>query len=174
MPNPLDPILAWYLTAKDAIEVTHHAVTTNIAAALTAAHVLHTQTDAEKLAALNLAQTEIDQLGVLALVATCERTLRDFLGALPVVVPATGDRLRDAVRMGLLNDMEMWNLSSRVIDLFAAVDPAIRGQVKQIVKYRNWVAHGRTRTEPPPVVILPPAAHRRLSDFLLQAGAVVP
>ena len=68
----------------------------------------------------------------------------------------------------------MWNISVRVVELFAAVDPALRGQVKQIIKHRNWVAHGRTLIEAAPVVILPPGAHQRLTEFLRQAGIVVP
>lgn len=172
MSNPLDPALAAYKAARDAIDVTDVAVRAGGAGFITAAHVFHAQTAAESLLELDLARVELGRLGVLSLVAVFERTVRDHLDALAVVVPSTGDPLRDAVRGELLKDAEMWNLSSRVLDLFAAVDPAVRGQVKQIVKHRNWVAHGRTLTEPPPIVILPPAAYQRLTDFLTQAGII--
>ena len=172
MANPLDPVLTSYKTLRDAIDVTRHVVETGIVAPITASHVFHTQTEAERVVTLDLALVELNQLGVLSLVAVFERTLRDHLAALPVVAPVMGDPLHDTVRAEILKDMEMWNISSRVIDLFAGVDPAIRGQVKQIIKYRNWVAHGRTLIEPPPIVILPPATHQRLTDFLAQAGVV--
>lgn len=169
MPNPLAPVLASYKAAWDALDVIRLAIGAGIALPTNPAHVFHTQTDAEKLAAVAAAKIEVERLGMVSLVATFERTLRDHLDALPVVAGPATDPLHTAVRSEIIRDMEMWNISSRVIELFAAVAPAVRGQVKQIIKYRNWVAHGRTLIEPPPIVILPPAAHQRLTDFLTQA-----
>lgn len=173
MTNPLDPILTWYTTAKDSIRVTRRVVTENVAGAITAKHAFHGRAAADNEAALERAQEELDRLVVLALVATFERTLRDHLASLSVVAAATGVPLHDQVREEINKDMELWNISSRIIELFGAVDPNLRGQVKQIVRYRNWVAHGQTQNQPPPIAISPPEAHQRLTEFLRQAGIVM-
>lgn len=173
MNNPLDPILMWYTTAKDSIRVTRHAVTKNVAGAITAKHAFHGRVAADNEAALERAQEELDRLVVLALVATFERTLRDHLVSLSVVTAATGVPLHDRVRGEIYKDMEFWNISSRVIELFATVDVNLRGQTKQIIDYRNWVAHGQTQNQPPPIVMSPPKAHQWLTEFLRQAGIVI-
>jgi hypothetical protein len=148
MSNPLDPIIAWYTTAKDSIRVTRRVIATSIAGAVTNKHVFHGKAATDNEAALDQAQEELDRLVVLGLVAIFERSLRDHLFGLPVVAAATGVALHDRVRDELLKDMEFWNISSRVIELFA-VDAALRGQVKQIIDYRNWVARTNPKSAAP-------------------------
>lgn len=172
MSNPLAPVLAWYRTAIDSLLVTHRVITTGVKGAVTRKHVFHGRTPADNKTALDQVRGELNRLVVLGLVAVFERTLRDHLAALPVIAPTSGHPLHDAVRTEVLKDVEFWNISSRVIDLFKAVDPALRGQVKQIIDYRNWVAHGQTQSQPAPIVILPPAVHQRLTDFLSQAKVI--
>jgi hypothetical protein len=174
MPNPLDPILAWYATVNDCVRVTRRVIELGVAGAITDQHVFFTQGDQQKQAGLDRAQLELDRLVVLGLVAVFERTLRDHLAALPVIGAPTGVPLHEQVRENIVKDMERWSLSPGVLELFAAVDPTLRGQVKQIVQYRNWVAHGHTLNQPPPVSTNPAKAHRRLTDFLIQAGVIVP
>ncbi len=174
MTNPLDPIIAWYTTAKDSIRVTRRVIETGIAGAVTNKHAFHGKPQYENESALDRAQEELDRLVVLGLVAIFERSLRDHLSALPIIPATTGIPLHDGVRGEIIKDMEFWNISSRVVELFATVDPALRGQVKQIIDYRNWVAHGQTQSKPAPIVISPTVAHQRLTDFLTQAGVVVP
>ena len=36
------------------------------------------------------------------------------------------------------------------MEVFPGADPAVRGHVKQIIDYRNWVAHGQTLAKPAP------------------------
>jgi hypothetical protein len=172
MSNPLDPILAWYTTAADGLRVTRRVVQKAVPGVITRRHVFHNRPRPECEAALDLALGELGRLVVLALTATFERAVRDYLRTLPAVGAETGDPHQDAVRDEVLNDLEMWNLHSRVIDLFTGVDANLRGQVKQIVKYRNWVAHGRTTTDPAPVATDPADAHNRLTEFLKQAKVI--
>ncbi len=174
MTNPLDPVLAWYTTAKDSIRVTRRVVATGIIGPVTNKHVFHGKPTADNEAALDQAQEELDRLTVLGFVAIFERALRDHLAALPIVAAASGVPLNDRVRDELLRDMEFWNISSRVIELFGTVDANLRGQAKQIIDYRNWVAHGQTQSQPPPVVMTPATAYQRLTDFLTQSGIVGP
>lgn len=173
MSNPLDPVLTWYTTAKDSIRVTRRVIDTGIPNAVTSKHVFHVKNQTENETALDQAQEELDRLVVLGLVAIFERSLRDHLSALPVIPVVTGVVLHDCVRDQIVKDMEFWHIERILIDsLFTAVDSALRGQVKQIIDYRNWVAHGHTRNQPPPLAISPVAAHQRLTDFLRQTGVV--
>ena len=170
MSNPLDPILAWYTTAKDGMRVTRRIIEKSIPKVITNKHAYHGKLQSENLTALDQALEELNRLTVLAFAATFERALRDCLAALPTLPPTTGIPLQDRVRSEILKDMEFWNISSRVIELFVTVDQALQGQVKQIINYRNWVAHGQTQSQPPPIVILPSVVHQRLTEFLTQAG----
>jgi hypothetical protein len=148
-------------------------IDTGIPNAVTAKHVFLTKTQTENETALEHAQEELDRLVVLGLVAIFERTLRDHLSALPVVPVVTGIALHDGVRSQIIRDMEFWHIERVLLDtLFATVDTGLKGQVKQIIDFRNWVAHGHTLKQPPPTNISPAEAHKRLTDFLQQAGVM--
>ena len=174
MVNPLDPIMRWQETALDSMRVTRRVLTQKIARAVTNRHVFSRETLAESLARLDEAKEELERLIVLALTAAFERTLRDYLMQIPRNALPPGDAHRDAVREEIVKDIGFWNISERVLEVFPTVDPAIRGQVKQVILYRNWVAHGHTLALPPPSNVVPRDAYQRLTTFLLQAGVVPP
>ncbi|MBA4065185.1 MAG: hypothetical protein C0501_16015 [Isosphaera sp.] len=172
MTNPLDPIVTWYTTAKDSMRVTRRAVQKATPGLVAAKYTFHGRDRKANESALDQALEELNRLVVLALTAVFERTLRDHLSALPVVRPGSGDPLADRVRDEVLRDMEFWNISTRVVEVFTTVAPALRGEVKQVIDYRNWVAHGRTAVEPPPVAMTPAKAYQRLTAFLTQAKVI--
>jgi hypothetical protein len=172
MTNPLDGIMAWYTTAHDAHRVTRRVIEKATPKIITKKYVFHGKAQSENEADLDRAIEELNRLVILALTAIFERTLRDHLCALPVIASPSGNPHHDAVRSEILKDVEFWNISSRVLDLFATVDGTLRGEVKQIIDYRNWVAHGRTSAGPPPVVMTPAKAHLRLTAFLTQAKVI--
>ena len=172
MVNPLDPIVQWHRTANDSLRVTRRVLTQKIGNAVTSRHVFSGMPLAESLARLDEAKEELERLIVLALAAVFERTLRDHLTQIPRTAISTGDSLREAVREELVKDIEFWNISDRVLGVFPTVDPLVRGQVKQVIQYRNWVAHGHMLALPPPVNLLPQTAYQWLTGFLVQAGVV--
>jgi hypothetical protein len=173
MNNPLDPVLSWYRTALDSMRVTGRVVRQGIVTALTARHVFYSQPVADSERQLEEAREELERLVVLALTAVFERTLRDFVTALPQVAVPAGDPFGEAVRQELVADMEFWHFSQRLIEVFRdRVAADLRGQVKQIIDYRNWVAHGHTLALPPPTNVLPVVAHQRLTDYLVAAGVI--
>ncbi len=174
MANPLDPVMQWYQTALDSIRVTQRALNQGIAGAVTNKHVFFGQPVADCTAWLEAAKEELERLVVLALTSIFERTLRDYLTDFPRAALPPGDPHRDAVREEIIKDIEFWNISSRVGEVFPAVAPPVRGQAKQIIDYRNWVAHGHTLARPAPSNIVPGKAHQHLTEFLVQAGVIAP
>ncbi|HLX60594.1 MAG TPA: hypothetical protein VKX17_04865 [Planctomycetota bacterium] len=173
--NPLDPVIQWYQTALDSIRVTQRVVNQSIPNAITDKHgAIFNKVPQECVLKLDLAKEELERLVVLALSAIFERSLRDYLAQFARNALQTGDAHREMVRDEILKDIEFWNISSRVLELFPSVDPNLRGQIKQIIDYRNWVAHGHTLAKPEPSNVTPAGAHRHLTDFLVQAGVVAP
>ena len=171
MDNPLDPVIDWYHTANDSLRITRRVLIQGIPNAVTTKHSSFFGHPVPASAAkLGSAKNELDRLVVLALTAVFERTLRDHLVQIPRNAIVPGDIVVEAVREQILEDIEYWNISSRVIDVFQTVDPAVRGLARQIIDYRNWVAHGRTLTEPAPSNVIPIKAHQNLTEFLKQAG----
>jgi len=173
MANPLDPVMEWFRTAFDSIRVTQRTLTQGLAGAVTNRHVFYGQPLTDCKAQLQAAKEELERLVVLALTAIFERTLRDYLVQMPLTSLPPGDPHGDAVREEIIKDIEFWNIS-RVLEVFPVVDPDVRGRVKQIVDYRNWVAHGHTIAKPAPTNVVPVKAHKDLTTFLVQAGVITP
>jgi len=172
--NPLDEVMEWFQTARDAIRVTERIVTQKIPRAIIRKHRFHGQSEA---ACCELLTSSLDKLThhvILGLTAIFERTLRDHLRKSPVLMAPTGDPHLDGVRSEILKDIEFWNLSARVVELFPSVDGNVRGLVRQIIEYRNWVAHGHSLGTSAPLKLEAIDAHRNLTTFLVQAGVISP
>jgi hypothetical protein len=174
MANPLDPVMDWYRTASDSIRVTERILNQGIVGAITDKHVFFGEAVTENLTRLEAAKEELQRLVVLALTAIFERTLRDYLLAFMRNALPSGDAQREALQNALLQDIEFWNFSARVLEVFPQVSPNIRGIARQIIEYRNWVAHGHTLGTPAPSNVTPAHAHQYLTDFLSQAGVLTP
>jgi hypothetical protein len=173
MANPLDPVMEWRQTALDSFKVTKRVLDQAIPRVVTDRNIFSKMNASESAQYLQTAALELDRLVVLALTAIFERTLRDSLIQVPRSAFPPGDPHRDAVREEIVKDIEFWNISSRVVEVFPAVDPVVRGQAKQVIDYRNWVAHGHTLARRAPSNVIPAEAYQRLTDFLVQAGIVI-
>ena len=172
MANPLDPVMEWFRTALDSMRVTQRTLKKELPGAITYRHVFFKQPLTDCTERLQAATEELERLVVLALTAIFERTLRDYLVQMPLIGLPPGDPHGDAVRDEIIKDIEFWNISTRVTEVFPGVDPAVRGQVKQIIDYRNWVAHGQTIAKPAPTNVVPVKAYEVLTTFLLQARVI--
>jgi hypothetical protein len=161
-------------TALDSMRVTQRVLNLNLPGVVTIRHVFFHQPVADCTARIQAAKEELQRLVVLALTAIFERTLRDYLVQMSLTALPPGDPHGDAVRAEIVKDIEFWNISARVMDVFPGVDPAVRGDVKQIIDYRNWVAHGHTLARPAPARVVPVKAHQVLTAFLVQAGVITP
>jgi hypothetical protein len=116
---------------------------------------------------------ELDEMFVLSLVAIFERLLPDASDDLVhhqfSISNETHRKFRDAVR----DDVEYWTFRERLLEVFATVPQNIRGQVKQAIGYRDWVAHGRkygSTPELPIANVTPLFAFKILSSFLAEAN----
>ncbi len=172
MSNPLDPVIGWFSVTRDCMRITSRVLERGIRDAITPKHVFSQRSVPESLASVEEAKTQVEDFVVLALVSTFERCVRDFLAGLPRNAASGTTPLDEAVRTELLKDLEFWRLSDRLLAVFAAHLPAqLIGQVKQVVEYRNWIAHGRSAAKTPTNVV-PQYAYKVLSEFLQQAGII--
>jgi hypothetical protein len=118
----------------------------------------------------------LERLTVVELAAVFERTLRKNLtrAATSHIPAASADQL--AFRQTVAVKIEKWEFTV-LIDAFPSVDavnPSLRGWAKQIVKRRDWIAHGK-HTDPTteePTNVSAEDACQRLTDFLKAAGLV--
>jgi len=115
---------------------------------------------------LETAAFDLNDLVVLGLVANLERALRDFLeqsaedvhrdSPHPLSIPVA-DLTQDAIERRPFSD---------IIDLFGQVSEEIRGPMKQVIQYRNWIAHGRNSDRPPPVRADPEGTIKLIQAFI--------
>lgn len=158
-----------YLTVKDSIKVTRRSLAKEIS-------ILHNRTIFEDLKStganqmMETAGKEVSDLTVLALFASFERHLRDEISTksskLQEIIPhVLGDRINELAQ----KEIERWQISE-IIDLFDfAVDGSVRGRMKQILEYRNWIAHGKNPGKLPSIRnVEPKTTYETISDFIAQ------
>lgn len=172
MSNPLDPIMEWFLIALDSLRVTRRALNREVPDIVLPKHAsFYGKPLDTSLEGLDSAEQQVADLVVLSLVATFERTVRDFLIGHPRLSPRSTDDIDARTRRQILADMEYWKMAEEVLPIFAdAVDANTIGLVKQAIDYRNWVAHGRSKTRPPKSNVAPQFAYKILAGFLQEAG----
>ncbi|HIE01284.1 MAG TPA: hypothetical protein EYP59_13510 [Thiotrichaceae bacterium] len=112
----------------------------------------------------------IDDLFVLSLWATFERYLIDFFQVkgekIREILPSN---LADVYYEHLSREIEYWK-PMEILDLlkrsvFKGNEQLIE-LAKDILKYRNWVAHGRNPNNLPAINITPQMAYERLDDVM--------
>jgi hypothetical protein len=152
MTNPLDPVWQSYRTAYDALRVTRRVIRQNLSGAITDKHCFYAQSKEGALQLIQEAEAELANLTAVAMVAVFERALREHLAEHITRLLPTSPALLAALRGRVLNDAEYWNINSCVLDeLFKPVVSAdLCGNVKQIIDWRNQVAHGHVRGKKPP------------------------
>jgi len=100
----------------------------------------------EKIEVLNESRNTIEDLFIVEIFACLERFLRD--------------KLKDCVDLEkckfkqniVLNNLEYMKIEDILDSLKGATDSNTIGFIKQIKRYRDWVAHGRNPEKPPPVI----------------------
>jgi hypothetical protein len=173
MTNPLSPVMDWYEIVRDGMRVTARVIRKEIPKAITDKHVFHYEPAPASLQRLSDANQELDDLVVLSLVATFERAMRDYIMEKPGRMIVSDDPVDNAIHEAILNDIEYWRIADRLIEVFKTqIQPMHMGLIKQIVGYRNWVAHGRATAIPPDGNVAPQFAFEQLTGFLERAGII--
>ncbi|MCP4695775.1 MAG: hypothetical protein GY862_02840 [Gammaproteobacteria bacterium] len=118
----------------------------------------------------NASMAESNDLFVLALWAAFERFLRTYLQGKGRVLQTqvTPDLLGNALYEHFYKEVEYWK-ANELLDLLKSPLPNktdVIGQAKQVVKYRDWVAHGKNQAKRLPSNIVPSAAYGTLDDII--------
>jgi hypothetical protein len=123
---------------------------------------------------LNNSLKEIEDLFVLNLWATFERWLRDYLqdkgDNLNITTPKKlGSQLYDH----FTNEVEYWKPENMLDILKEGIffdslqNKQLVGHAKQILNYRNWIAHGRNPKRLPKITnLVPSTAYRTLNTII--------
>lgn len=176
MSGPLEPVLEWYELARDSLRVALRVVKKQITQAVPNKYVLHGVAPSDAASRIKKAQQELKNMALVAMVAVFERVLREYLTEHVVPHLRAADSFDQGVRDQVTEDIEFWNVSACVIDrLFKhRVEGNLCGMIKQIIDYRNKVAHGHVQGTPPPGYADPATAYDRLNDFLRDGGVIPP
>ena len=175
MSNPLEPVWKWYRVIQDTLRVSLRVMKKpTLSDAITHRHVFFGLATADAIEKIREAQDELDNMAVVAMVAVFERAIRDYVLAQVIPLFSPLDELRLALKEQIASDIDFWQLSPILIDKVfkAKVDGDLCGMVKQIVEYRNRVAHGHVKGAKPPKFANASAVFERLSRFLRESGVL--
>jgi len=160
--NPLLPLRQLYETAQDSFTITKRAVKTTEPKArqrLLQRTDLETPTSLEAERVIADSETEVNTLFVVAMWATFERFLRDYLQYKGQALQQhlTPADLAAEMYSHFQKEVEFWRPEEILEFLKRSLlktQPHLAGEAKNIYNYRNWVAHGKnTQTNMSP---LPP------------------
>ncbi|WP_404405176.1 hypothetical protein [Jeotgalibacillus malaysiensis] len=109
---------------------------------------------------LDKSMNELNDLTIVSLISVFEQHMHNYIADLIHKQIETHKISAYLIRRAERDRFE------EIIDAFKSeTEPHIAGMVKQVYRYRNWVAHGK-QNQPPPATIDPASAYERLSDFL--------
>jgi hypothetical protein len=116
---------------------------------------------------------EFNDVMVVSLFAAFERELRSaFQNAVNTDWHAHNPTMLN-IRGMTTDATERWAVLDMVAALREVVDGNLRGEVKEIYAYRNWVAHGKNSQRTPAWQAAPRRVYRTLTLFIQQAAAVM-
>ena len=163
--SSIDLVWESYQVTVDSMKVTRRAIDQGPANLVVGTNIgeLSTSVASQK---LKSAQSDLNDLFILALWSVFERELRDHLaaeGPRPLDNSTSPFHHRFATR--IRETVEYWK-NDDVLDLFKAiVAPDSIGRAKQIREYRDWVAHRNPKLSRP-VNITPKVAYSTLSEIV--------
>lgn len=165
-------VFASYETIRDSMKIARRSVNRR-AATLQSGTVFLGRRQDEAIEQLGVVAEEFDEIMVLSLFAAFERELRlslqtavyDNVQKTSLTIQRTAEESVQSIERWTIGDM---------VDLLQDVVPSqLRGSVKQLHEYRNWVAHGKNPDRPPSVRTDPKATYFILEDFINSVGNAV-
>ena len=170
--DTLNQVFSTYEILKDSMIVTRRSISKS-------AYALHNKTiffgeQKDKIInKISSVETELDDIMILSLFASFERELRiSIQNIIDLNVKKHNPIINKFIEL-TSESIERWIMKD-IVDAFdGIVEENIRGRVKQIYDYRNWVAHGKNPDKLPSIRIDPKTVFMVLCDFALQASTVL-
>ncbi len=171
--NPLPQMRLAYDTVQESYKIAERAIKTKDPK--TRLRLLQrTRLEKESLAnaeqIIKASHKESDDLFILALWATFERFIRDDLQIRgKILCHSNPSILGNSIYKHFQKEVEFWK-PAEILDclkesLFKNHANLI-GHAKQILAYRDWVAHGKNQKKPPSTDIKPLAAYHTLNEII--------
>lgn len=157
---------------KDSIKVVRRSIKKEV-------YTLHNQTiflgeqKDEMFDRLSGTEEELDDIMVLSLFASFERELRVFIQDIIDANTHKSTSTIERITSLTTSSIERWTVNDMVEAFSDIVDEDLRGKVKQIYEYRNWVAHGKNQNRLPSARTDPKTVYISLVDFILQAKQAI-
>ena len=170
--DEFEKIWEWYEAACDSLRLTQRVVKKKPDLINDKFQAFAEKSEKEIKSIIDNSRVGIDNLVVLHIVATLERVLRKRVVKLLQQSDMKGDDLRNNLREVCKEESEYGNYAGRLLELFP-VDGNLKGQVKQLIQFRDWVAHGNhlNESEPePPSNCTPKFAFETVKKFLVDAN----
>jgi len=171
--NPLPPIWQAYKTAQDSFRIAKRAIKTEYPPArqrLLQRTEMETQSITEAECLLEKSNKESDALFVLTLWATFERFIRDDLQKRGQILCQTNPPdLGISIYEHFEKEVEFWK-PVEILDFLKKrlfkTQPDLIGHAKQVLAYRDWVAHGKNPKNLPSATQHPKDVFNTLNEIV--------
>lgn len=169
--NIVRQVFSVYEVLKDSIKVVRRSISNEVYTLHNRTIFLAEQKD-EMFNRLSGTEEELDDIMVLSLFASFERELRVFIQNIIDANTHKSTKTIERITSLTTSSIERWTVNDMVEAFSDIVDENIRGKVKQIYEYRNWVAHGKNQNRLPSARTDPKTVYIYLVDFIIQAKQV--
>ncbi len=117
---------------------------------------------------LDSAYTELQDLTIVSLIAIFEKIIIKHIFDICIKDSSLlKDEFSKTAMEYVTKLKDRWSLMN-ILDIYKSiVSSNVVGEIKQIIEYRNWVAHGKKNNKP--LSLSPEIAYQRLSAFIKQA-----
>lgn len=160
-------VFSVYEVLKDSIKVARRSINKEIYGLHNSTIFWGEQKDA-MLDRLSGTEEELDDIMVLSLFASFERELRIFIQGIIDAYTSKPTMTIEKIMFLATNSIERWAVNDMIEVFSDVIDVNLRGQVKQIYEYRNWVAHGKSPNRLPSAITDPKTVQISLINFITQ------
>jgi hypothetical protein len=168
--NPLKPVWATYQASRDALKVTKQTLAHDDKETLLFRTTFESQNPTEAKQVIEDSLKEVEDLFVLSLWSTYERFVRTYLQQKGAILQTTQPTaLASPIYDYFCDEVEFWK-SNQILDLLKkslfTTNLHLIGQAKQILAYRDWVAHGKNPNKYPSSNITARFAYKILNEIV--------
>lgn len=171
--EPLLPVLLAYMTTQESYKIAKRATKTRetkIRQRLLQRTHLETKTVIDAEGIIEDSKEETDALFVLGIWAAFERFIRDDLQKRgQILCHSNPPILGSAIYKQLEKEIEFWKPAEMLDCLKESLfkdKMNLIGHAKQVLAYRDWVAHGKNPKNPPSTDMQPLSAYNTLNEIV--------